>query len=147
MLNLKMNKKTQENFNATTLQQSIISKNTSLKGDINSEYAIRIDGEVTGNITVNNKIVIGKDGNVKGTLNAENANIEGTFIGKLILSDTLSLKSTALVDGEFYINKLIVEPGAHFNANCVMGGDLSKTKEPLKKNTPKTKSTNDTALF
>ena len=38
----------------------------------------------------------------------------------LILSLFLNLKSTAIIEGEVKISKLIVEAGANFNAKCSM---------------------------
>ena len=50
----------------------------------------------------------------------------GKFSGKLMLSETLSLKSTAHVEGEVEVGKLAVEPGATFNATCVMKGTIKE---------------------
>jgi cytoskeletal protein CcmA (bactofilin family) len=72
------------------------------------------------------KVVIGKTGLINGTLKSSNADIEGKFSGKLIISDTLSLKSTAHVEGEVEAGKLAVEPGATFNATCTMKGSIKE---------------------
>ena len=49
-----------------------------------------------------------------------NADIEGKFSGKIEASEILNLKSTAIIEGEVKISKLIVEAGASFNAKCSM---------------------------
>ena len=49
-----------------------------------------------------------------------NADIEGKFSGKIEASEILNLKSTAIIEGEVKISKLIVEAGACFNAKCSM---------------------------
>ena len=72
------------------------------------------------------KVVVGKTGFINGTLNSANADIEGKFSGKLILSDTLALKSSAHVEGEVEAGKLAVEPGATFNATCQMKGSIKE---------------------
>ena len=56
----------------------------------------------------------------KGNIDAENADFEGGFTGKLKLSGTLVLRSSAYIEGEVSISKLSVEPGATFNATCSM---------------------------
>ena len=68
--------------------------------------------------------MIGKDGFISGTLECENADIEGKFIGKLYIKNTLTLRSTAFIEGEAVAAKLAVEPGASFNATCSMKGGL-----------------------
>ncbi|BAO75603.1 polymer-forming cytoskeletal protein [Winogradskyella sp. PG-2] len=117
----------------TSTQQNIIAKGTKIVGDIASQGPFRIDGTVEGNVKTSGKIVVGKSGFIKGTLQGENADFEGKFSGKLILSGTLSLKSTANIEGEVHITKLAVEPGATFNATCSMKGTVkSLSNEPVK---------------
>jgi len=106
----------------TSTQQNIIAQGTKIVGDIVSQGPFRIDGTIEGNVKTSGKVVVGKTGFIKGTLQGENADFEGKFSGKLILSGTLSLKSTANIEGEVHISKLAVEPGATFNATCSMGG-------------------------
>ena len=106
----------------TGTQQNIIAKGTKIMGDISSEGPFRIDGIIEGNVTTSGKIVIGKSGYIKGTLQGENADFEGKFSGKLILTGTLSLKASAHIEGEVHTSKLSVEPGATFNATCSMKG-------------------------
>jgi len=108
----------------TSSQQNIIAQGTKITGDIISQGPFRIDGTIEGNVKTPGKIVVGKTGVIKGTLQGENADFEGKFSGKLILSGTLTLKSTAHIEGEVEIAKLAVEPGATFNATCSMKGTV-----------------------
>ena len=117
MLSNKKKKSTMD----TSSQQNVIAQGTKIVGDIESKGPFRIDGTIQGNIKTDGKVVVGKSGNIKGTLQAINVDIEGQFSGKLILKGTLSLKSSARIEGEVQVNKLAVEPGASFNATCSMG--------------------------
>lgn len=110
----------------TISQQNTIAKGTTITGDIISEGDFRIEGSIQGNIKTPGKVVVGKTGIINGTLKSANADIEGKFSGKLLLSDTLSLKSSAHVEGEVIVGKLAVEPGATFNATCSMKGALKE---------------------
>lgn len=103
-------------------ERNIIAKNTSLVGDINSDGDFRVDGKIEGTIKTSGRVVIGKDGIVIGTIDCTHADIEGSFSGKLIVDQVLSLKSTANISGEVTLGKLSVEPGAAFNATCTMKG-------------------------
>lgn len=103
-------------------QQNIIAHGTKIVGDISSKGPFRIDGSIDGNVTTEGKVVIGKAGAINGTLKGVNVDIEGRFSGKLLLSGTLSLKSSAHIEGEVQVTKLAVEPGATFNATCSMKG-------------------------
>lgn len=93
---------------------------TIIKGDISSPSDFRLDGQLIGNFESKGKLVIGLSGNIKGDIICVNCDIEGTFEGKIQVSDTLSLKATAIIHGEVICGKLAVEPGAEFTATCVM---------------------------
>ncbi len=97
-----------------------ISTKTKVKGDIVSEADFRIDGELEGNIKTSGKVVIGREGFINGTIECIHADIEGSFSGVLQVSDLLTLKSTAHIQGEVTTGKLSVEPGATFDASCKM---------------------------
>lgn len=103
-------------------QPNRIEKNTKIKGDIISEADFRIDGKLDGNVKTSGKVVIGKDGYIHGKVECVNADIEGSFNGELLVSDLLSLKSSAVIEGTVSVTKLAVEPGATFNASCNMKG-------------------------
>ena len=103
-------------------QPNRIEKNTKIKGDIISEADFRIDGKLDGNVKTSGKVVIGKGGYIHGKVECVNADIEGNFNGELLVSDLLSLKASAVIEGTVSVAKLSVEPGATFNASCSMKG-------------------------
>jgi len=103
-------------------QPNRIEKNTKIKGDIISEADFRIDGKLDGNVKTSGKVVIGKGGYIHGKVECVNADIEGSFNGELLVSDLLSLKASAVIEGTVSVTKLAVEPGATFNASCSMKG-------------------------
>jgi len=120
----------------STSQQNIIAQDTKIVGDIVSKGPFRIDGQVEGNIRTEDKVVVGKSGFVNGTINGTNADFEGSFSGKLKLSGTLSLKSSAYVQGEVEVGKLAVEPGATFNATCSMKGAVKELNKGIEQSKP-----------
>lgn len=93
---------------------------TKFKGEISSKSDFRIDGEIEGDVQTAGKLVIGKNGFVKGNITCENADVEGKIEGVLKVNNVLSLKSTAVIEGEVHVKKLSIEPGAVFNVSCTM---------------------------
>ena len=110
-------------------QYSKIDKNTVLKGAINAKTDIRIDGRLEGEVETVGRVIIGKDAVVNGKVLCANADIEGVFKGNLTVSGSLSLKAGSNVEGEVFIQKLIVESGATFNANCSMHSEEDGVKK------------------
>ncbi|MBQ0740389.1 polymer-forming cytoskeletal protein, partial [Aquimarina celericrescens] len=100
--------------------QNKISEGTKIVGDIISEGGFRIEGTIEGTFKTTGKVVVGTSGFINGTLECSDADFEGKFSGTLIVSNTLSLKPTAHIEGEVTVGKLAVEPGANFNASCSM---------------------------
>ncbi|MFB1027723.1 MAG: polymer-forming cytoskeletal protein [Flavobacteriaceae bacterium] len=121
------NKNSKSNLNSFS-QQNTIAQGTTFNGDLISEGDFRIEGAISGSLTTSGKVVIGKTGTVDGLLVCKNADVEGKFKGTLTVSDTLSLRASAEVEGEVQIGKLAVEPGATFNANCLMKGSVKELK-------------------
>ena len=109
--------------------QNRINEGTKLKGDVSSTGFFRIDGTVEGTVKTPSKVVLGKTGVIIGTLTCENADIEGRFEGNLQVSGTLSLRSTAIIEGDVTVGKLAVEPGDTMNASCVMQDGKSKSNQ------------------
>lgn len=118
-------------------ERNTIARNTTLTGDIQSDGDFRVDGRIEGTIKTTGRVVIGKEGVVTGNIDCANADIEGTFSGKLLVEEILSLKSTADISGEVTLGKLAVEPGATFNATCTMKGSV----KVMQKDGEKTKKT------
>jgi cytoskeletal protein CcmA (bactofilin family) len=101
---------------------------TEIIGDIKADSNIRIDGKLKGTITTKGRLVIGPTGSIEGEIVCENADIEGSFVGKIVVNQLLSLKATAKFIGDIQTSKLAIEPGATFSGNCSMGGLMKDLK-------------------
>ena len=107
-----------------------IVEGTTIVGDIRSESNIRIDGKLKGTITTKGKLVIGPKGSIEGEATCQNADIEGSMEGKIVVNELLSLKSTAKVTADVTTSKLAVEPPANITGNIGMGGVVKDMKQP-----------------
>lgn len=89
---------------------------TIVEGNIHTESDIRIDGTLTGNLNCGAKVIIGPSGKIKGEITCQNAVIEGEFEGILSVAEILTLKETAIINGDASYDKLVVHQGAVINA-------------------------------
>ena len=103
-----------------------IQKGTHIEGNLRSDSNIRLDGTFVGNLETKGKLVIGKSGSIEGEVSCLNAEIEGKVNGKIIVQDLLSLKSSAVLDGDIYTGNLNIEPGAVFNGSASMGNKVKQ---------------------
>ena len=108
--------------NGTTL----IGAGTVLKGDINSNSDLRIDGTITGNIQCSAKVIVGANGVVEGDITGNQADIMGRVNGNVKAKDLLQLRGESTVNGNLYAGKLQIEPTATFNGQCHMNAGISQ---------------------
>lgn len=114
-------------------QINIIGEGTEIIGDIKCPGDIRIDGSLTGNLTVVGKVVVGQSGKIKGEISCKNSEIEGSIEGKVLVVELLSLKKTANIQGDIKTRRLAIEPGAIFTGNCRMNDNQIPVTDDTKK--------------
>ncbi len=115
----------------TNASINMISEGTVIKGDILAKGNTRIDGELVGNITAEEKLVIGPKGKIEGEIRCSNIEVSGLVKGKVTAKEILILKASSKIEGDIVTGKLSVEPGAVFTGTCTMA--VTKTvDEPAK---------------
>lgn len=100
-------------------EMTIISRATTIKGDIKLECNIYVAGKVEGNIESTALITVGENGQVIGSMKAKKIIISGLLNGK-IETDELELISGGKVQGDIITKTLSIEEGAIFEGNSTM---------------------------
>jgi len=118
---------------------NLIGAGTVIKGDIISNGDIRIDGSLTGSVNAKGKVVVGTTGIIDGVIVCQNADFSGIIKANVTVTELLSLKATARLNGDVITGKLSIEPGALFSCKCSMSNDTKEVKavekpEPVKAN-------------
>lgn len=124
-----------------------IAKGASLRGDLETVGTIRIEGQIYGNVISKEKTSLGESGLVEGNILSQNAEIAGEVKGTVKVVDILTLKKSAIIHGDIYCGKFVVEPGAQFIGKCDMSQPIKEITIGLTKptNTTKSASTSGTA--
>jgi cytoskeletal protein CcmA (bactofilin family) len=107
---------------------NLIGNGTQITGDVSSNGDIRIDGNITGNLSTRGKLVVGETGFLKGEIVCKSADVSGKIEGKINVSELLTLKPSSVIHGDIITLRLAIEPGAMFTGNCKM--DAGKTLDP-----------------
>ena len=100
---------------------SLITKGTTITGNLVSQGNIRIEGNLIGNVKSKSKIVLGQSSFVDGEILTQKAEIDGEVRGKIKISELLSLKPSAVINGDITTKNINVESGAVINGKCKMG--------------------------
>jgi len=108
---------------------NMIGDGTTITGDIKSKGDIRVDGSLKGSIETEGKVVVGQGGVVEGDVICKDADVAGVLKAKITVTQLLSLKSSAKLNGDIVTNKLSIEPGATFTGSCSMGAVIKDIKD------------------
>lgn len=106
-------------------QINLVGEGTTFEGTLHTENDVRASGRIVGTMHVDGRAIIAKSGGVEGEIIATNADIAGHVEGEIHVAERLVLKSTAHIDGDIHTKQLVVEEGARFTGQCVMGDEAA----------------------
>ena len=115
--------KTNKNKPGEAQTMILLSHGTQLNGNIKASAAMRIDGEVEGDIISKDKLVLGINGVITGSIEAEEVVVGGAIYGSIKAQKCLLLQSTGKIEGDVQAKEIEVEKGGFFKGSCTMKED------------------------
>ena len=94
---------------------------SSFKGELDFEDTMRIDGKFNGSITSKNELIVGESAHIDGNIHVGRIAISGTVVGKIKADQRVEIHRNGKVYSDIDTPALIIEEGAIFQGNCVMG--------------------------
>lgn len=98
-----------------------LDRGSSFKGELEFEDTMRIDGKFNGKIRSKNELIVGESANIEGEIHVGRLAISGTVIGKIKADQRVEIHRNGKVFSDIDTPALIIEEGAIFQGNCVMG--------------------------
>ena len=114
---------------------SLIGKNTIVRGKIESSGLTRLEGKLIGDAELVGNLIIGEGSYLNGNVKAMNVDVYGTVEGNIDVEDCLTLHETSVMCGNIEVNTLIVKKDASFDGSCKMK-NTKKNTLAQSKNTP-----------
>ncbi|MCM1325029.1 MAG: polymer-forming cytoskeletal protein [Bacteroidales bacterium] len=112
---------------------TLVGSDAQLNGDFASGGSVRVDGKITGNVTVEKTLILGVTGSITGDVKAENVMIGGEILGDITITNKTELLETAKVVGDISTNLIVIDENAIFQGGCNMNRDIpEKRKEDAK---------------
>jgi len=94
---------------------------SSFKGELEFEDTMRIDGRFNGKIISKNELIVGESAQIDGDIHVGRIAISGTVVGKIVADQRVEIHRNGKVYSDIDTPALIIEEGAIFQGNCVMG--------------------------
>jgi cytoskeletal protein CcmA (bactofilin family) len=111
-----------------------IGKSVVIKGELSGSEDLYLDGEVEGNIDLSgHSLVVGPNGRVRANIKARDIVVHGKIDGNVFGVDRVELKKSAVLVGDIFTQRIVIEDGAFFKG----GIDIKREAPKEKKETPK----------
>jgi cytoskeletal protein CcmA (bactofilin family) len=95
---------------------TLVAHNVHISGDLEFSEGLRMDGQVTGNVTgrpgEDTLLVVSDQGAIHGNVSAHDVIINGRVIGDVTVAHFVELQSNAHIQGNIYYQKLRMDVGA-----------------------------------
>src|SRR5258706_12754323 len=98
-----------------------LDRGSSFKGELEFEDTMRINGRFNGKIVSKNELIVGESATVEGDVHVGRVAISGTVIGKIVAAQRVEIHRNGKVYSDIDTPALIMEGGALFQGNWVMG--------------------------
>jgi cytoskeletal protein CcmA (bactofilin family) len=98
-----------------------LDRGSSFKGELEFEDTMRIDGKFNGKIHSKNELIVGESAHIEGDVHVGRIAISGTVVGKIVAAQRVEIHRNGKVYSDIDTPNLIIEEGAIFQGNCVMG--------------------------
>lgn len=103
-----------------TGEVTVVGQGARLEGTIVSAGALRIDGQVKGQINAEGDVTLAPQSQVEADIRANNVSVAGRFKGTIVVKGRAHLARGGRVDGNITSKSLVVEEGAIFHGQSVM---------------------------
>ena len=98
-----------------------LDRGATFRGELEFEDTMRIDGKFNGKIHSKNELIVGESAHIEGDIHVGRIAISGTVIGKIVADTRVEIHRNGKVYSDVDTPALIIEEGAIFQGNCVMG--------------------------
>lgn len=101
--------------------KTIIGSATIVKGSIQGEGALHVEGQIEGDVSLAGELVVDQGGLVKADIEVESALILGAVLGNIQASKTVKIAAGGRVIGDIKAPRVVLEDGSSFKGGIDMG--------------------------
>jgi cytoskeletal protein CcmA (bactofilin family) len=116
---------------------SVISAQSSFKGEIHSRSGVRVGGEMRGNIHCEGLVHVEETGKMKGNIFSAYVILEGELEGDIGPALHVELRTQARMRGNIHTKLLAIADGSHFEGAINMPASEARREQFAEKRQPK----------
>lgn len=109
--------------------QAHLGQGSRVEGKLTFDGSVRIDGQVEGEISAQDMVVLGETADVSAQIVANTIVVQGRVTGDLNARNRVELKAPASVAGNISTPCLVIHEGVVFEGHCAMGGAAAARSE------------------
>ncbi len=103
-----------------TETETVIGSGVKLKGTLQSDGDISIDGELKGAIRTNGNLTIGPNAQIEANVSAQNVRVAGQLEGNIKSENETTIEGSGKVKGDIHTSLLSIQHGAIFSGQTNM---------------------------
>jgi cytoskeletal protein CcmA (bactofilin family) len=92
--------------------RAIIDAGLCIRGDLNTDGEVQVDGQIKGQVTCAH-LIVGQDGGIFGDIKADEVVVRGKVKGT-VRAKRVVLQQSAHIEGDIFHEKISIEDGARF---------------------------------
>ncbi|HEV3110578.1 MAG TPA: polymer-forming cytoskeletal protein [Candidatus Binataceae bacterium] len=113
---------------ASAEARAYLDKGSKISGKLFFEGPVRIDGQVDGEISSSDAVVVGESAVITAQVKAASVVIAGKISGDIIAGKRVEIRPTAKVFGNLTSPVLVVHDGALFEGHCTMNAEVKNAE-------------------
>jgi cytoskeletal protein CcmA (bactofilin family) len=122
-----------ENDNSSVINQvTIIGKDVQFLGDLRTKDDIRVEGNITGCIISESRVIVGPMAHIFGPIEAISVDVLGVVIGDVKSKSFVKIGAGAVIEGDVEAQEILVEPGAKVYGYFIAQGKNGETFQKKK---------------
>jgi cytoskeletal protein CcmA (bactofilin family) len=118
---------------------SIIAVGMTVRGDLESNGTVKVEGTVEGHVQAKNQVLVAKGGVVDGDIDAREAVVGGQANGAIRALERVEIQSGATVNGDITTRRISVAEGGLLNGLIRMGEQGAGQPKPAQPPRPESR--------
>ncbi len=99
---------------------SIIAVGMTVRGDIDSNGVVKVEGAVDGHVSASNQVLVARGGVVQGDVAAREAIVGGRVQGAIHATERVEIQAGAAVEGDITTRRIAVAEGGRIDGTIRM---------------------------